>query len=78
MNRTQEPISIEHCRELLGNEADGPSEEQIAAVRDHAAAMADVLFEIFLEQQSRSREDDDSNAATTAVRSQSGSKRDVV
>lgn len=62
MNLTSEPISIERCRELLGGEADDLSEERSAAVRDHADAMARVIVELFLEQQSRSDNDDDFSA----------------
>jgi hypothetical protein len=54
-----EVISIEGCRELLGLEAAGLSAEKIGAVRDHADAMARVLIESLLEQQSSSSENDD-------------------
>lgn len=70
-NVASERLSIEHCREPLGNEAGDLSQEQIATVRDHADAMAHVLIEIFLEQQSPAREDE--GHLMSAVRSQSGS-----
>ncbi len=44
-----EAISIDHCRDLLGSEADD-SGEQIAAVRDHADAMAHFIIDLFIEQ----------------------------
>lgn len=43
-------ISIARCRELLGDEADGLSDQDVDRIRRHAEAMARVLVEIFLEQ----------------------------
>ena len=42
-------ISIAHCRELLGDEADGLSDREVDLIRRHADAMAHVLVEIFLQ-----------------------------
>ena len=42
-------ISITHCRELLGDEAEGLSDEEVDLMRRHASAMAHVLVEIFLD-----------------------------
>jgi hypothetical protein len=42
-------ISIARCRELLGDEADGLSVQDVDLIRQHADAMAHVLVEIFLE-----------------------------
>jgi hypothetical protein len=47
--RAGEPISIARCRDLLGDEAHGLSDEEIDLLRQHANAMANVLIEIFLE-----------------------------
>jgi hypothetical protein len=41
-------ITNERCRELLGPDADGLTDEQIDAVRRHADAMAHLLIDIFL------------------------------
>jgi hypothetical protein len=43
-------ISIARCRELLGGEAEGLSDEEVDLIRRHAAAMAHVIVEMFLEQ----------------------------
>ena len=42
-------ISIARCRELLGGEAEGLSDQDIDLIRRHADAMAHVLVEIFLD-----------------------------
>jgi hypothetical protein len=42
-------ISITRCRELLGDEAEGLSDEEVDLMRRHGAAMALVLVEIFLD-----------------------------
>jgi hypothetical protein len=41
-------ISIARCRELLGDETEGLSDEEVNLIRRHAAAMAHVIVEIFL------------------------------
>lgn len=43
-------ISIARCRELLGDDAEGLSDQEIDLIRQHAAAMADVIIDIFLER----------------------------
>lgn len=43
-------ISIARCRELLGDDAEGLSDDEVDLIRQHAAAMAHVIVEIFLEQ----------------------------
>jgi hypothetical protein len=48
-NAGPESISIARCRELLGDEADGLSDQDVDLIRQHADAMAHVLVEIFLE-----------------------------
>jgi hypothetical protein len=42
-------ISITRCRELLGDEAEGLSDQEVDLMRRHADAMAHVLVEIFLD-----------------------------
>ncbi|OFW16863.1 MAG: hypothetical protein A3F70_03125 [Acidobacteria bacterium RIFCSPLOWO2_12_FULL_67_14] len=42
-------ISIERCRELLGDEADGLSDHEVDLIRRHADAMAQIIVEMFLE-----------------------------
>lgn len=68
--------SLERCRELLGDEAIGVSEEDIATIRDHADAMAHVIVGVFLEQRSRlnGKDDDSQRDLIAAVRSQFGLK----
>lgn len=41
-------IPIARCRELLGDEAVGLSDEDVDQIRQHADAMAHVLIDIFL------------------------------
>jgi hypothetical protein len=43
-----EPMTIARCRELLGAEATGLSDDEIDVLRQHADAMANVLVDIFL------------------------------
>ena len=42
-------ISIARCRELLGDEAEDLSDAEVDLIRRHAAAMAHVIVEMFLE-----------------------------
>lgn len=42
--------SIARCRELLGGEAEGLSDHEVDLIRQHAAAMAHVIVEVFLEK----------------------------
>jgi hypothetical protein len=42
-------ISIERCRELLGDEAVGLSDEQVDQIRRRAETMARVVIDAFLE-----------------------------
>ena len=42
--------AIARCRELLGDEAEGLSDEEIDHIRRHADGVADVIVEIFLDQ----------------------------
>jgi hypothetical protein len=45
-----ESISITHCRELLGDEGEGLSDQDIDAIRQHAETMAHVIVDMFLER----------------------------
>lgn len=45
-------ISIARCRELLGDEAAGLSDEEVDRIRQHAETMAHVLIEVFLADRS--------------------------
>ncbi len=42
-------LSIERCRELLGDEALGLSDDQVDQIRRHAEAMAQVVIDAFRE-----------------------------
>jgi hypothetical protein len=42
--------TVARCRELLGDEAEGLSDEEIDHIRRHADAVAHMLVEMFLEQ----------------------------
>ena len=41
-----EPISIAGCRELLGDDADMMSDEEVLAVARHAESLAHVVIEL--------------------------------
>ena len=42
-------ITIARGRELLGDEAEGLTDHEVELIRQHAAAMAHIIVEIFLE-----------------------------
>ena len=42
-----EPISIARCRELLGDEAESMSDQEVALIRRHAETMAWIVVEMF-------------------------------
>jgi hypothetical protein len=44
-----EPISIARCRELLGDEAESMSDQEVALIRRHAETMACVVVEMYQE-----------------------------
>jgi hypothetical protein len=44
-----EPISSARCRELLGDEADTLTDEDIELIRRHAETVAQVVVEMFVE-----------------------------
>ncbi len=43
-----EPISIRRCRELLGDEADALTDDEVIDVARHAEAMAHILIALGL------------------------------
>jgi hypothetical protein len=45
----QEPISIARCRELLGEEAEAMTDQEVALIRRHAATMACIVVEMYRE-----------------------------
>jgi hypothetical protein len=45
-----EPISIARCRELLGDEADTLTDQDIEKIRRHAETMAQIVVEMFVER----------------------------
>ena len=46
---TPEPISVVQCRELLGDEADALSDDEILDVARHAEALAHVVIALALQ-----------------------------
>ena len=44
-----ELISIARCRELLGEEAESMTDQEVALIRRHAEAMACIVVEIYQE-----------------------------
>ena len=45
-----EPISISRCRELLGEDAESMTDQDIEDIRRHAETMACIMVEIYQEQ----------------------------
>ena len=43
-----EPISVARCRELLGDDAEAMSDQEILAVARHAELLAHVLIDLAL------------------------------
>ena len=44
-----EPISIARCRELLGDEADTLTDQDLELIRRHAEMMAQVVVQMYVE-----------------------------
>ena len=44
-----EPISIARCRELLGEEAESMTDQEVELIRRHAETMACIVFEMYQE-----------------------------
>ena len=45
-----EPISIARCRELLGEDADSMTDQDVEDIRRHAETMACILIEMYRDQ----------------------------
>jgi hypothetical protein len=45
-----EPISIARCRELLGEDAESMTDQDIEDIRSHAETMACIVVEMYHEQ----------------------------
>ena len=45
----RKPISVAQCRELLGDDADSLTDEEILVVAHHAESLAHVLIELALQ-----------------------------
>lgn len=43
-------LSLDHCRELLGDRADGMGDAQVVEVRDNLYALADLLIEMYIKE----------------------------
>ena len=44
-----EPIAVERCRELLGDDADTLSDEEVLVVARHAESLAHVVIDLALQ-----------------------------
>jgi len=44
-----EPISVARCRELLGDDADMMTDEEVLIVARHADALAHIMIELALQ-----------------------------
>ena len=44
-----EPISIARCRELLGEDAESMTDQEVEKIRRHALAMAHIVVELYTE-----------------------------
>ena len=45
-----EPISIARCRELLGEDAESMTDQDVEDIRRHAETMAGIVVEMYHEQ----------------------------
>ena len=45
-----EPISIARCRELLGEEAESMTDQEVELIRRHAETMACLVVEMYRER----------------------------
>lgn len=48
-DQSPEPISIARCRELLGQEAESMTDQEVALIRQHAETMACIVVEMYRE-----------------------------
>ena len=44
-----EPISIARCRELLGEDAESMTDQEVEEIRQHAETMACIVVEMYQE-----------------------------
>jgi hypothetical protein len=63
-NDRPESISIARCRELLGEEAESMTDQEVALIRRHAETMACIVIEM---HQERCRNTDRSRASETPL-----------
>ena len=70
------PFSIDRCREMLGTEGSGLSDEEIEAIRDQTEALVHILIEMYLDQrrQGRAREVATDERGSIPVWSKNGSR----
>jgi hypothetical protein len=52
----RELVPIPRCRELLGDEAIGLTDEDVDSIRRHSHVMAHTLVEVFLQQRASERD----------------------
>ena len=45
-----EPISIARCRELLGEDAESMTDQEVEEIRQHAETLACIVVEMYQEQ----------------------------
>ena len=50
-----EPIPLARCRELLGEEAEALTDEEVTQIRRHAETMAQIVVEMYLKHHEISR-----------------------
>ena len=50
-----EPIPLARCRELLGDEAEALTDEEVTQIRRHAETMAQIVVEMCLKDHEISR-----------------------
>jgi len=55
-DEARELVPTPRCRELLGDEAIGLTDEDLDNIRRHARVMAHTLVEVFLQQQASERD----------------------
>ena len=48
-NDRPDPISIGRCRELLGEEAESMTDQEVALIRRHAETIAGIVVEMYQE-----------------------------
>ena len=50
-----EPIPLARCRELLGEEAEALTDEEVALIRRHAETMAYIVVEMYMKRHEASQ-----------------------